>query len=152
VLPFWTAERAPRWNEEDTGLILGLTQHTTAIDLLHAITEASYHRLARIAELVVAEEKTAPKFIVSGGIQRSAQALQRLSDVLGHAVYPSEEMEASIRGAAVYALEQLGTRPGEPRLPRPIKPRASFARLYAAQRERQRQVEEAISTLNQPSC
>jgi sugar (pentulose or hexulose) kinase len=67
--------------------------------------------LARIAELVVAEEKSAPKFIVSGGIQRSAQALQRLSDVLGYPVYPNEEMEASIRGAAVYALDQLGTRP-----------------------------------------
>jgi gluconokinase len=145
VLPFWNAERAPQWNEEDTGVIAGLTQHTTAIDLLHAITEASYQRLARIAELIVAEEKTAPKFIVSGGIQRSQQALQRLADVLGFPVYPNEEMEASIRGAAVYALEQLGSKPPEPRLPKPIKPRASFARLYAQQRERQRKLEEALS-------
>ncbi len=146
VLPFWNAERAPRWNEEDTGAILGITQHTTAMDLLQAITEASYQRLARIAELVVAEEKMAPKFIVSGGIQRSGQALQRLADVLGHPVYPNEEMEASIRGAAVYALEQLGLRPQEPRLPKPIKPRASFARMYAMQREKQRGLEEKLST------
>jgi gluconokinase len=147
VLPFWTAERAPQWNEEDTGVIAGVSQHTTAIDLLHSITEASYQRLARIAELIVAEEKSVPKFIVSGGIQRSPQALQRLADVLGYSVYPTEEMEASIRGAAVYALEQLGTRPPEPKLAKPIKPRASFARQYAEQRERQRKLEEALGSI-----
>jgi gluconokinase len=142
VLPFWTAERAPRWNEDDTGAIFGLTQHTTALDLFQAITEASYQRIARIAELVLAEERRAPKFIVSGGIQRSAQAVQRLADVLGQPLYALDEMEASIRGAAVRVLEQLGAAPPEPRLGKPIKPRATYAKLYAEQRERQRQAEE----------
>ena len=142
VLPFWTAERAPRWNEEQTGAITGLTQHTTALDLLQAITEAGYQRLARIAELIIAEEKSTPRFIVSGGILRSPQALQRLADVLGLPVYPSEEMEASIRGAAVYALEKLGLHTPPGRFGSAVKPRARFARLYAEARERQRKLEE----------
>jgi gluconokinase len=144
VLPFWTAERAPTWAEEKTGAITGISQSTTALDLFHAITEATYQRIARIADLVVAEEKVAPKFVVSGGIQRSPQALQRLADVLNHAVYPNDEMEASIRGAAVYVLEKLGHAIPEPRFGKPIKPRATFAKLYAAQRERQRELEDAL--------
>jgi gluconokinase len=141
VLPFWTAERAPLWNEEQAGAIIGITHATTAIDLIQAITEASYQRLARIAELVLTEEKTAPKFIVSGGIQRSPQSIQRLSDVLGQPLYPNDEMEASIRGAAIYALEKLGFPIPELKLGKPIKPRTTFAKQFAERRERQRKLE-----------
>jgi gluconokinase len=144
VLPFWMAERAPRWNEDEAGAILGITQHTSALDLFQAITEASYQRLAMIAELVLAEEKTGPKIIVSGGIQRSAQALQRLADVLNHPIYPNDEMEASIRGAAIYAFERLGVKPSELRLGKPVKPRSTFARQYAELRQRQEQLEGVV--------
>jgi gluconokinase len=144
VLPFWTAERAPLWNEEQAGAIIGITQHTTAVDLIQAITEASYQRLARIAELVLAEEKTPPKFIVSGGIQRSAQAIQRMADVLGQPLYSNDEMEASIRGAAIYALEKLGFPIPDVKLGKPIKPRATFAKLFAEKRDRQRKLEALI--------
>ena len=142
VLPFWTAERAPTWNEEATGAIHGITQHTTALDLLQAITEATYHRIARIGELVLAAEKTTPKFIVSGGIQRSPAAMQRLADVLGQTIYPNDEMEASIRGAAIFALEKLGCEVPEAQVGKPVKPRAKFAKLYAAEREKQRALED----------
>jgi len=141
VLPFWNPERAPTWDEDATGAIHGLRQHTSALDLLQAITEASYHRLARIAELVLAGEKTAPKLIVSGGIQRSATALQRLADVLGQAVHPNDEMEASIRGAAIFALEKLGVILPAPAIAKAVKPRLTYARLYAAEREKQRALE-----------
>jgi gluconokinase len=142
VLPFWTAERAPTWNEEATGAIHGITQHTTALDLLQAITEATYHRIARIAELVLTTEKTVPKFIVSGGIQRSPAAMQRLADVLGQTIYPNDEMEASIRGAAIYVLEKLGYAIPEAQVGKPVKPRAKLAKLYATEREKQRELEE----------
>ena len=142
VLPFWTAERAPTWNEDATGAIHGITQHTTALDLLQAITEATYHRLARIAEMVLATEKAVPKFIVSGGIQRSPAAIQRLADVLGQTIYPNDEMEASIRGSAIFALEKLGYEAPEAYIGRAIRPRGKFAKQYAAEREKQRALEE----------
>ena len=142
VLPFWTSDRAPTWNEQATGVIHGLSASTTALDLLQAITEASYQRIARIGELVVSLEARAPKFIVSGGIQRSPSSLQRLADVLGQPVYPNDEMEASIRGGAIFALEKLGRTVPALALPKPVKPRARFAKLYAEARERQRALEE----------
>ena len=146
VLPFWTAERAPTWDEDQRGVIHGISQHTTALDLLQAITEASYHRLARIAEPVLADEARHPRFIVSGGIQRSPAALQRLADVLGHPVFPNDEPEASIRGAAIYVLEKLGLPAPVPAFGPPVKPRRRFARLYADERARQHSLERLLGS------
>ena len=145
VLPFWTTERAPNWNEEVNGAICGLTQSTSALDLLQAITDASYHRIARIAELVVETESTVPKFIVSGGVQRSSVAIQRLADVLGHPLYPNDEMEASIRGAAIYAIEKLGLPAPGAQFGKPIRPRTKWARIYAAERQRQIRLEALLT-------
>ncbi len=137
VLPFWSAERAPTWNEDLRGAILGLTQNTTALDLLQAATEATYHRLAQIEDLVLADEQRMPKVLVSGGIQHSQSAMQRLADVLGKPIYANPEPEASIRGAAVYALEKLGLKPDALVLQKPLRPKPKAAKLYAEARKRQ---------------
>jgi gluconokinase len=143
VLPFWATERAPIWNETATGTIQGINLHTTAVDLFQAITEATYHHLARMVQMIIDEEKAPPKLIVSGGIQRSPSSVQRLADVIGQTLYPNNEMEASIRGAAIYALEKLGYAAPEMKLGKPVKPRAKFAKLYAIEREKQRALEES---------
>ena len=49
LLPFWIAERAPTWPEEIPSAVIGITQATCALDLLQALQEATYHRLAQIA-------------------------------------------------------------------------------------------------------
>ncbi len=146
VLPFWSAERAPYWQEDERGVVQGISLHTSALDLLQAITEATYQRLALIAEMVLQTEKdkNPPRFIVSGGIQRSASALQRLADALGHPVYPNDDPEASIRGAAIFALEKLGL-PVEPLpLPKAVKNRARWSKAYADARVRQTELERRL--------
>jgi len=150
VLPFWSAERAPTWDENRRGLIEGITHNTTALDLLQAITESSYFRIARIAELVLEQEKSAPRFIVSGGIQRSRSSLQRLADVLNLPIYPNDEPEASIAGAAVYVLHKLGFTLLLPRLGRPIRPRSRVAQAYAREREKQARLEKLTAFENAP--
>jgi gluconokinase len=144
VLPFWTPERAPFWNEEDRGAIHGLTQNTSALEMLQAITEATYHRVALIAEMVLATEKEAPKIIVSGGIQKSPSSLQRLADVLGLSLYPNDEPEASIRGAAIYVLEKLGVAIPLVPLGAPVIPQEKWVKAYTQERERQRILEELL--------
>ncbi|MDB6173515.1 MAG: hypothetical protein JWL59_2826 [Chthoniobacteraceae bacterium] len=144
LLPFWTPERAPFWNEEDRGAIHGLTQQTTALELLQAITEATYHRIALIAGMLPSTEKEAPKIIVSGGIQKSPSSLQRLADVLGQPLYPNDEPEASIRGAAIYVLEKLGIAIPVASLGEPVIPREEWAKAYARERDRQRTLEELL--------
>ena len=142
ILPFWTAERAPTWPEDLSSAVLGITHATTALDLLQALQEATYHRLAAIAERV---EKVAHRrliFLVSGGINHSPDSLQRLADVLGRPVRPSVEPEASLRGAALFALERLGLAPARPQAGRLIRPRPASARAHAVVRRRQERLEE----------
>jgi gluconokinase len=144
LLPFWIAERAPTWPESVPSVITGITQATTALDLLQALHEATYHRLAQIAEAV---EKAAGRklaFIVSGGIHHSPEAMQRLANVLGRNLYASTEPEASLRGAACFALGQLGVEPSATKFGAAIRPNAAAARAYAKARQRQVALEELM--------
>ncbi len=147
VLPFWTAERAPTWRDDLRGAIVGLTQHTNAMDVLQATTEAVYYRLARIAEMVEkhegarAKEIKSIKYIVSGGIQKSPASIQRFADILDAPLYANDEAEASIRGAAVFVAEKLGAalppfRPGTP-----ARPRRRIAAIYREHRKAQARLE-----------
>ncbi len=132
ILPFWNAERAPRWNEDDAGTIVGMRQSTTALDVTQAIQEATFHRLAMIAEAMGEH----PKWIVAGGILKSSAALTRLANVLGEAVYANLEPEASLRGAAVFALENLGVEPPSQEEPEPVLPDPAIHARYVEDRLR----------------
>jgi sugar (pentulose or hexulose) kinase len=100
--------------------------------------------LERIAELFTAEGQSTPKIIVSGNIVKSASSLERLSNVLGRPIYPADEPEVAIRGAAVYVLEKLGYPMSEHKFINPIRPRKVAAREYAIEREGQRKLEDLL--------
>ena len=152
VLPFWNPERAPTWDEDATGSIHGLRQHSSSLDILQAITEATYHRLAKIADLLLASDPSTPtKFIVSGGIQRSPTSLQRLADVLGKPLHPNDEMEASLRGAAIFAIEKLGLPSPPSPLQKPLKPRQKYAALYAIERAKLQSLEALLAPTPTPT-
>ena len=139
VLPFWAGERAPTWPEDLRGTIVGLTHSTSALDIYQATREAVFQRLAQIAELLPAK-----KFVISGGIQRSPADMQRLADVLGCSVIVCDEPEASLRGAAIFALEKLGVKVPTPRAGRLIHPRLRFSRQYTGARQRQQRLEKLL--------
>jgi gluconokinase len=148
LLPFWMAERAPTWPEEMPSAVIGITQATSALDLLQALQEASYHRLAQIADEVAKAARRPLKCVVSGGIRHSPEALQRLANVLGRPVWVSDEPEASLRGAACFALEQLGQALEEPKLAGVIRPDRTAARAYLRARQRQIRLEAGLRKLS----
>ena len=147
LLPFLIAERAPTWPEELPSAIVGITQATTALDLLQALQEATYLRLAQIGEAVEKASGRKFSFIVSGGIQHSANSMQRLANVLGRPIYASPEPEASLRGAACFAMEKLGLKPPALKLGRAIRPNAVVARAYARALKRQVQLESKLRVI-----
>jgi gluconokinase len=102
----WVAERAPDWVEEPGGFIGGITMATTAADIARAIREATFRQLGRIIEQLPGKLR----FVVSGGLSRNGADMQLLADVLGRPVSACAEPEASLRGAAVFALEKLGAK------------------------------------------
>jgi gluconokinase len=145
VLPFWIGERAPTWPEHLTGTITGLSQATTAMDWLAAALASVCYRLADILEELERVSGRAKKIIVAGGIQRSPAWLQLLANSFGRDLCLAPEAEASLRGAALYALEQLGkeiTGPVEFKIIR-HHPEKSLESRFA--RGRQRTLEKLLS-------
>jgi gluconokinase len=108
VLPFWAGERSTGWSPEARGGILGLTLRTQPIEILRAAMEAIAYRFALIAKAL---DHLAPgaNIIASGTALRSSPVwTQIIADVLGRPVMLSEPREASVRGAALLALEGAG--------------------------------------------
>ena len=144
LLPFWIAERAPTWPEEMPSVVTGITQATTALDLLQALQEAAYHRLAQIAEAV---EKAAGRklaFIVSGGIQKSPESLQRLANVLGQKFTPRPNPKPRCAARPVSPWASWASSSPAPKFGAPIHPRATAARAYAKARQRQSALEQLM--------
>jgi gluconokinase len=147
VLPFWNGERAPSWPTARSGTITGLTYATTALDLLQALREATYHRLAQIKdELAHYKQNGRLEIVVSGGICDSPEALQRVANVFGHSLRVCTEPEASLRGAAVYVAERLGFQVTPLRPGRLISPKRAISRLYAKARQTQMALEEKMAS------
>jgi gluconokinase len=142
VLPFWTGERSPTWPEGVGGTITGLTYATTALDLLQALIEATYHRLAQIADLLERQDGHPLNIVVSGGIRHSPESLQRLANVLGRTIRTCAEPEASLRGAAVNVLQRMGQKVKSLQAGRAIRPKAFAAALYVQMRAAQIALEE----------
>jgi gluconokinase len=108
IMPFWAGERSTGWKPDARGAIVGLRLQTRPIEILRAAMEAIAYRFALIASALdpFAPEAT---LIASGHALRSSPAwMQILTDVLGRRVVVSELSEASMRGAALLALEAAG--------------------------------------------
>ncbi|MEX1019158.1 MAG: gluconokinase [Litorilinea sp.] len=118
VLPFWGGERAPGWREDARGTIHGLRLSTRPVEIVQACLEAMSYRFAMIYDRIAphlargrptdAAERE-PAIVASGGaILSSPVWLQLTADVLGRPLHTLAESEATSRGLAVLALEQLG--------------------------------------------
>ena len=145
ILPFWVGERAPTWPENLGGTVVGLSQATTAADLFRAGLAAVCNRLADILEILEGSMGRAKKIIVSGGIVQSPASLQLLADSLGRDLEVCVDQEASLRGAAVYALEHLRHRIAAPELGKRIRHDPARGERTRQQRSRQKALEDLLS-------
>ena len=109
VLPFLAGERAPGYASNARAAILGMTLATRPIDVVRAGLEAVALRFALLHGIVSSVVPEAREVVATGGALLSSPAwCQMIADALGQPVTASDEREASSRGAALLALEQLG--------------------------------------------
>lgn len=129
VLPFWGGERAPGWREDARAVVEGLRLSTRPVEVVQACLEAISYRFALIYQRIAphlgqasSEQGSSGQtdsgqsssehehvIVASGGAILSSPAwLQLTADVLGRPIVTSAEREATSRGLAVLALEQLG--------------------------------------------
>ena len=127
-------ERSPGWHQHAKGAVHGLTFDTTPLDLRQAALEGVAFRFAEIADLLAEVEEIVA---TGGGLLGDPDWLQIMADALGRPVTTSAVQEASLRGAAVLALERIGVAGelaplGPVVRPRPGRQRRSARRASAS--------------------
>jgi gluconokinase len=108
ILPFWSGERSTRWSADARGAIFGLTQQTRPVEVIRAALEAIAYRFALIARALEGIAPGATVVATGNALRSSPVWLQIFADVLGRPVMFGGSPEASIRGAALLALEAVG--------------------------------------------
>lgn len=118
-LPFLAGERSTGYHENAKGAILGLTQHTDAVEITQAAMESVAFRFAEIFGQLqkIVDIKT---IIASGGALRESPVwTQIIADIFGRNLSLPDTREASSRGVVLLALEQLGKIENISELPTP---------------------------------
>jgi len=108
VLPFWSGERSTGWSSDAHGGIFGLRQKTTPVEIVRATLESIAYRFALIARALDEVAPNATIFASGNALRSSPVWLQIIADVLGRPLLFGGTAEASIRGAALLALEAVG--------------------------------------------
>jgi gluconokinase len=109
LLPFFSGERSPYWRADLRGVIAGLTQSTAPLDILRASLESVALRFRQISEMLAARFGAPAEIVATGGALLNSPAwTQMMADAIGRPLIACTEPEASCRGAAVWALEQIG--------------------------------------------
>jgi gluconokinase len=145
ILPLLSGERSPGWHANVRMTIAGLSIRTSPNDILRASEESLAYQLDAVYKQicsVIHKDPQQYKVMASGGALFHSHLLcQIISDTLGVPIYPSREQEASARGVALLALNQLGLLPDlaglQPDLLTPVQPDSQHHIIYqqAAQRQ-----------------
>ncbi len=131
-LPFLGGERSTGWNPDARGTIHGLTFATTPLDIRQAAYEGVAFRFAAIADLLPEVREVVA---TGAGLLQDRDWIQIMADALARPVSVSGVAEASLRGAAVLALERAGHEVAEAPIVGVVEPRADRADAYRAARE-----------------
>ena len=109
-----------------------------------ALRDATYYRLALIADRLAGGRGRRLGLVLSGGLQRSLPDVQCLADALNRPLALARDPEASLRGAALYAVVRLGHAVPALRPKRVFRPRPAQARRHAVARRRQERLEREL--------
>jgi gluconokinase len=107
-LPFLAGERSTGYNENATGAILGLTQHTNAVEITQAAMESVAFRFAAIVDELSKFTKLETIIASGGALRESPVWTQIIADVLAKNLSLPDTREASSRGVVLLALEAIG--------------------------------------------
>ena len=136
-LPFLGGERSTGWNPDARGAVHGLTFETTPRDVRQAAYEGVAFRFAAIADLL----PEVREIVATGaGLLHDRDWIQIMADALARPIHVSDVPEASLRGAAVLALERRGHDAADAPIADTIEPRADRADAYRAAREKQQRL------------
>jgi gluconokinase len=141
-LPFLGGERSTGWNPDARGAIAGLTFETSPLDIRQAAYEGVAFRFAAIADLLPEIHEVVA---TGGGLLHDRDWVQIMADALARPVAVSAVPEASLRGAAVFALERQGHEVEDAAISEVVHPREDRADAYRAARDAQQKLYDALT-------
>ena len=108
-LPFLHGERSTGYNENARGALIGLTASHDSVDILQAVMESVAYRFADIFKRLQSVAKIT-EIVASGGALRESPVWTKIiADAIERDLKINPTDESSMRGAVVFALEQIGT-------------------------------------------
>ena len=109
MLPFFSGERSPYWRSDLRAAITGLSFATEPFDIFRASLESVSLRFREIDDILADRVGRPKEVIASGGaLLKSPAWTQMMADAVGRPLTQCTEPEATCRGAALWALEQIG--------------------------------------------
>ena len=109
ALDWLNGHRGPYPRADVKGVLVGLTLHTTAVDIYRAMVEASAFCIRLNFENFEKQGAHTDRIILCGGIARKNHALvQMISDVLGRELLLTDSKDTAALGAAVLAANAAG--------------------------------------------
>lgn len=108
-LPWLLGERAPIWDSNASGALLGLRDAHQRTHIARAVLEGITFNAYHIFHNIPQDHKNAIQYILTnGGLARSAFWNQMTADVFGLPVKAAEETESSALGAVLLAMKATG--------------------------------------------
>lgn len=105
--PYLLGERAPLWEAEASGSLLGLQRDHTEKEMMRAILEGICLNLKRILNGICKEEQLT-EIRATGGFSQSVVFRQLMADVLGYPLIFPAVSEASALGAVFLGWQSIG--------------------------------------------
>ena len=106
-LPYLTGERTPHMDEKAAGVFFGLRTTHSGLHLYRALLEGIAFALRDALSVVESLGLAADPIITGGGGAANRALLAILSSVIERSLTVSTQTDASVRGAALYAIQGL---------------------------------------------
>ena len=147
-VPLLAGERSPGFATHASGAIAGLTLATRPLDIARAALEGMALDFATMDERLDEVVPGGDLLVGSGAGLLGSPALMRiLTDAIGKPLLAARDQEASARGAALLALEQIGVQVDaqQPPAGRTFEPVPAAHAAYRRLRDRHRALYERLS-------
>lgn len=126
-LPYMVGQRGPLWNDNTTGVLMGLKPSTNRQDLIRSMMEGAAYGSRHVLSVAEDEGLEISKIKMTGGTANSATWVQIFSDVIGKPIEVPGTVDLPPLGIAIAAAYGVGAITGFEEGFKKIPVRGSFA-------------------------
>lgn len=108
MLDHWQGNRSPYRDPYAKGAIIGLTPGHTKYHIYRAILESIALGTTNVIDMMRRSDVPINRIIAGGGLTKNSLLMQMISDCANTPIYLTDDIETSVKGAAIVASYGLG--------------------------------------------